>query len=109
MGTGRRPSVPAKTRPSRSARIVSCGRTRSPGVPLAETLVMPEASRVPEMPEVPELWADRAFLRDVQYQTDANLAARQSIYAYQHPRLDLPARVLDLAAPRAGETVADVG
>ena len=27
------------------------------------------------------LWSDRSFLRDVQYQTDANLAARQSIYA----------------------------
>jgi len=45
----------------------------------------------------------------VQYRTDANLAARQSIYAYQHPRIDLPARVIDLAAPRAGETIADVG
>jgi SAM-dependent methyltransferase len=45
----------------------------------------------------------------VQYRTDANLAARQSIYAYQHPRIDLPARVLDLAAPRAGQTIADVG
>ena len=29
------------------------------------------------------LWADRSFLRDVQYKTDVNLAARQSIYAYQ--------------------------
>jgi SAM-dependent methyltransferase len=56
-----------------------------------------------------ELWADRGFLRDVQYRTDGNLAARQSIYAYQHPPIDLPARVLDLAAPAAGETVADVG
>jgi SAM-dependent methyltransferase len=56
-----------------------------------------------------ELWADRAFLCGVQYRTDRNLAARQSIYAYQHPPIDLPARVLDLAAPAAGETVADVG
>lgn len=56
-----------------------------------------------------ELWADRDFLRQVQYRTDGNLAARQSIYAYQHPRIDLPARVLDLAAPAAGETVADAG
>jgi PIN domain nuclease of toxin-antitoxin system len=39
------------------------------------------------------LWTDRARLRDVQYRTDANLAARQSIYAFQHPPLDLPARV----------------
>jgi hypothetical protein len=35
------------------------------------------------------LWTDRSCLQDVQYRTDANLAARQSIYAYQHPRLDL--------------------
>jgi SAM-dependent methyltransferase len=45
----------------------------------------------------------------VQYRTDANLAARQSIYAYQHPRIDLTARILDLAAPARGEVVADVG
>jgi len=45
----------------------------------------------------------------VQYRTDANLAARQSIYVYQHPRIDLPARVLDLAGPQPGATVADVG
>jgi SAM-dependent methyltransferase len=56
-----------------------------------------------------DLWADRAFLRDVQYRTDANLAARQSIYAYQHPRIDLPARVLDLAAPADADMIADVG
>lgn len=55
------------------------------------------------------LWTDRAVLRDVQYRTDANLAARQSIYAHQRPRLDLPAWVLDLAALRGRETVADVG
>jgi len=30
--------------------------------------------------------------------TDANLAARQASYAYQHPHIDLPAAVLDLAA-----------
>ena len=45
----------------------------------------------------------------MQYRTDANLAARQSIYAYQHPRIDLTARILDLAAPARGEVVADVG
>jgi SAM-dependent methyltransferase len=56
-----------------------------------------------------DLWANRAFLRDVQYRTDANLAARQSIYAYQHPRIDLPARVLDLAVAGEGSTVVDVG
>ena len=42
------------------------------------------------------LWADRSFLRDVQYRTDANLAARQSIYAYQQPPADLVGDVLDL-------------
>ncbi len=47
-------------------------------------------------------WADRSFLRGSQYKTDANLAARQSVYRYQYPYLDLPARVLDLAAPRGG-------
>jgi ubiquinone/menaquinone biosynthesis C-methylase UbiE len=61
------------------------------------------------MAQPTEPWNDAAFLRDVQYRTDANLAARQSIYAYQQPRIDLPARVIDLAAPAPGATVADVG
>ena len=56
-----------------------------------------------------EPWADRAFLRGSQYKTDANLAARQSIYAYQHPRIDLAARVLDLAAPARSDIIVDVG
>jgi len=55
------------------------------------------------------LWTDRSWLRDVQYRTDANLAARQSLYAWQRPRLNLPPLVLGLAAPHGGETVADVG
>jgi 16S rRNA G1207 methylase RsmC len=54
-------------------------------------------------------WENRDYLRDTQYKTDANLAARQSIYAYQHPRIDLAARVLDLAAPVPSGTVVDVG
>ena len=54
-------------------------------------------------------WADSAFLRDVQYRTDANLAARQSIYAYQDPPSNLMGQVLDLAAPAGPEVVADVG
>jgi SAM-dependent methyltransferase len=61
------------------------------------------------MAELTDLWNNPSFLRDVQYRTDANLAARQSIYAYQHPRIDLPARVIDLASPAPGATVADVG
>lgn len=58
------------------------------------------------------LWADRSFLRDVQYRTDANLAARQSIYAYQQPPVDLVGHVLDLALPAGGPragVVADIG
>jgi SAM-dependent methyltransferase len=54
-------------------------------------------------------WTDRSYLQHVQYRTDANLAARQSIFAFQHPRIDLPAAVLDLAGLRGDETVADVG
>jgi len=54
-------------------------------------------------------WSDLSRLRDVQYRTEANLAARQSIYAYQHPQVSLPAASLDLAALRGDETVADVG
>ena len=54
-------------------------------------------------------WASRSFLRGSQYKTDGNLAARQSIYGYQHPRVDLAARVLDLAAPAPSATTVDVG
>ena len=61
------------------------------------------------MTEPTNPWSDRVFLRDVQYRTDVNLAARQSTYSYQQPRIDLQARVIDLAAPAAGETVVDVG
>ena len=57
----------------------------------------------------PGLWTDRSWLRDVQYRTEANLAARQSIYAYQHPRLNLPAWALGLGAPTGTETIADIG
>jgi len=55
------------------------------------------------------LWADRTFLREVQYQTDVNLAARQSIYAYQHPQVNLMSQVLDLAGLADHEVVADIG
>jgi SAM-dependent methyltransferase len=54
-------------------------------------------------------WADRDFLCGTQYKADANLAARQSIYAYQRPRIDLAARVFDLAAPGPSGTIVDVG
>jgi hypothetical protein len=49
---------------------------------------------------VTEAWWDPRALREVQYATDASLAARQSIYAYQRPRIDLPALVLDRAGLR---------
>jgi SAM-dependent methyltransferase len=61
------------------------------------------------MTELTDPWADRGFLREVQYRTDANLAARQSIYSFQQPRIDLQGRVIDLAAPAPGDTVCDVG
>jgi SAM-dependent methyltransferase len=62
-------------------------------------------------------WTDKAFLRDVQYRTDANLTARQSIYAYQQPPVDMIGSVLDLVLPRGAdakttktaETVVDIG
>jgi hypothetical protein len=43
------------------------------------------------------LWTDRSTLTESQYRTDANLAARQSIYSYQQPPLDLAELVVDLA------------
>ena len=55
------------------------------------------------------LWTDRSCPQDVQYRTDANLAARQSIYACQQPRQDLPRLALELTALRGSETVADIG
>jgi SAM-dependent methyltransferase len=54
-------------------------------------------------------WADPAFLRSDQYRTEANLCARQSIYAFQQPRVDLPRVVLDLATPTSDDRVIDVG
>ena len=55
------------------------------------------------------LWTDRSFLRDVQYKTDVNLAARQSIYASQRPPADLPREIRGLAGLSGHEVVADIG
>ena len=55
------------------------------------------------------LLTDKAYLAGVQYRTDANLSARQSVYAYQQPRIDLAAAVIDLAGLTGAETVADIG
>jgi SAM-dependent methyltransferase len=52
---------------------------------------------------------DRRVLRDEQYATDANLAARQSIWAHRHPPADLYAWALDLVGLHGDETVVDVG
>jgi ubiquinone/menaquinone biosynthesis C-methylase UbiE len=57
----------------------------------------------------PYQWADPAFLRGDQYHNEANLCARQSIYAYQQPRVDLPGAVMDLAVRTGDEVVVDVG
>jgi SAM-dependent methyltransferase len=54
-------------------------------------------------------WTDRSTLTDGQYRTDANLAARQSVYAFQQPKIDLPAAVFSLARLDGTETVADIG
>ena len=54
-------------------------------------------------------WTDQSYLRDSQYKTDVNLAARQSIYAYQRPRIDLARETLDLARLDGREAVADIG
>ncbi|HEY3953713.1 MAG TPA: methyltransferase domain-containing protein [Streptosporangiaceae bacterium] len=54
-------------------------------------------------------WVDRPWLLGTQYKTDGNLAARQSIYAYQRPRHDIARLVIDLAALSGREAVADVG
>lgn len=52
---------------------------------------------------------DKGYLTTVQYRTDVNLAARQSIYAFQEPRIDLVSTVLGLARLTGDEAVADVG
>lgn len=52
---------------------------------------------------------DKSYLTAVQYQTGANLAARQSIYAFQQPKNDLVATVLGIAGLAGTETVADIG
>jgi len=56
-----------------------------------------------------ELLTDRAYLTGVQYRTEKNLAARQLVYAYQQPKIDLAATVIDLAALGGAETVAEIG
>lgn len=54
-------------------------------------------------------WTDREVLRQSQYKNDGNFRARQSIYAFQQPRVDIPAASLDAAKLCGHERVADVG
>jgi SAM-dependent methyltransferase len=54
-------------------------------------------------------WAEPAFLRNVQYADDRNLAARQSIYAYSERQADLPALVIDSLRLSGNEAVIDIG
>jgi SAM-dependent methyltransferase len=44
-----------------------------------------------------------------QYADDRNLSARQRLWSYQRPYFDITAWVLDLALPKAGDAVLDVG
>jgi SAM-dependent methyltransferase len=56
-----------------------------------------------------DLGTSRRYLTEQQYASDRNLAARQSIYAFQVPSIDLAGRAIDLAAMRGDEQVLDVG
>ena len=88
--------MPAGRRPDTAARTPPAGRAG--------------AGSVWRMPaENMRLWTDHRTLTEVQYLTDANLAARQSIYAYQQPPQDLSRLVIDLAGLTGPETVADIG
>ena len=69
----------------------------------------PAKSGTTDPGDAARLWTERSFLRDVQYKTDVNLAARQSIYAYQQPPIDLAREVLSLVAPDGHEVVVDIG
>jgi ubiquinone/menaquinone biosynthesis C-methylase UbiE len=52
---------------------------------------------------------DRRYLTDQQYADSGNLAARQSIYAFQQPITDIWGRSLDLAGLNGHESLLDVG
>ena len=56
-----------------------------------------------------DLATARPYLTEQQYADDSNLAARQSIYAYQRPALDIWSGALDLAEMRGDESILDVG
>lgn len=50
-------------------------------------------------------WTDQEFLRYDQYRSDENLRSRQSIYAFQQPKMDLPKVVVDLTGATGDEAV----
>jgi ubiquinone/menaquinone biosynthesis C-methylase UbiE len=52
---------------------------------------------------------DAAYIRDVQYKTDRNLAARQALYVFQQPQLAIWSLALDLAELQGDESVLEVG
>src|SRR5215831_8272720 len=52
---------------------------------------------------------DRDYLTGVQYASDANLAARQSIYRFLQPPIRVVPWAIDLADLRGDERVLDVG
>ena len=56
-----------------------------------------------------DLATARPYLTEQQYADDKNLSARQSIYAYQRPVLDIFSGSLDLAELRGDEAILDVG
>jgi SAM-dependent methyltransferase len=53
--------------------------------------------------------ADTRYLRDVAYADPSGLAARASLYDFQHPRIDLEGEALTLLAPLDGRAVGDIG
>lgn len=61
------------------------------------------------MSEHARRWTDESYLRDVQYRDASNLAARQAIYAYQQPRLNVWSWALALAELEGDEAIADIG
>jgi SAM-dependent methyltransferase len=53
-------------------------------------------------------WTDHELLSD-QYRSDENLHARQAIYTFQQPCIDLPEVVVGLLDAKGNEVVVDVG
>lgn len=76
----------------------------TPSAP-ADGASLPDGDRTPD----PGRWSDAAFLRNVQYATANNLAARQAIYLYQQPRIPIYDWALDLAELAGDETILDIG